>query len=173
MVLAAAAVIWASAGIAYDEYTDSMCSSCHDGFVDKGPLHDTHTAITGTCTMCHPSNPGSKPVSTSQASDGTAYSCLGCHGRDYGGSTGVQAAGLRAHHAVSGITICGGCHSGDPAPLAETVLPPHYSRGDVNVIDTCADNLDNDGDDIYDDLDEDCGLPVENTTWGRVKALYK
>jgi nitrate/TMAO reductase-like tetraheme cytochrome c subunit len=173
MGLVAAAVLWAGSSVAYDTYTGTICSTCHSGFQSKGPLHDTHTAITGTCGMCHPSNPGSKPVSTWQASDATAYSCLGCHGRDYGGGYGKQAAGLRAHHAANGVTVCGGCHSFDPVPLSEATPPPHYSRPDVDITGVCADNLDNDGDDLYDDLDTDCIVPVESTTWGRIKQLYR
>jgi hypothetical protein len=166
--------VWVAGSAAYDEYTDTQCATCHDGFVDKGALHDAHTAfISSNCQMCHPSSPGSKPVSTSSAGDGSAYSCLGCHGRDYGGSTGLQAAGLRAHHAANGVGICGGCHGGDPTPLAENVLPPHYSRGDVTIENSCGDNLDNDGDDVYDGLDTNCSLPVETTTWSRIKAFYQ
>ncbi len=162
-----------STTLAYDKYTDSQCAMCHSGFVGKGALHDTHTAITNTCTMCHPSNPGSKPVSTWEASDGTAFSCLGCHGRDYGSTTSRQAAGLRLHHANSGISICAVCHPSDPVPLAETVAPPHYARGDVNVTDSCSDGLDNDGDLFTDSGDSDCQVAVETTTWSRIKAMYK
>lgn len=170
----AAIALWCYAGPAmtYSAYTDSQCSSCHSGFVDKGPLHDTHTSfISSSCNMCHPSGPGSKPVSTSSAGMAGTYSCLGCHGNDYGGSTGMQAAGLRAHHAAHSVS-CSGCHSGDPAPIAENVAPPHYALSAVNL-DTCSDNLDNDGDDDYDMIDINCAVPVEETTWGRIKSLYK
>jgi hypothetical protein len=170
---AIAAALWAGSGLAYDTYTDTMCSSCHSGFESKGALHDVHTSfISSSCTMCHPTSPGSKPVNTSSAGDAASYSCLGCHGRDYGGSTGMQAAGLRAHHAANGVGICGGCHGGDPTPLGENIAPPHYSFGSVSLS-VCSDNLDNDGDDAYDGDDSDCSVAVDETTWGKIKALYK
>jgi len=105
------------------------------------------------------------------AADNTTTSCLGCHGRDYGGSTGQQAAGLRAFHLSRGHD-CSGCHPGDPTPLGENVDPPHYARSDINITNACSDNLDNDGDGVKDAADPDCQVPVEPSTWGRVKALY-
>jgi len=161
---------------AYSAYTNSTCASasCHPGFQSKGALHDIHQpAFTNNCNLCHPSGPGSKPVSTFSAGDATAFSCLGCHGRDYGGSIGRQSAGLRAKHAAAGITSCGGCHPSDPTPLFEDVLPPHYGRGDVTLTSSCMDNLDNDGNGFVDSADPNCPIPVEKTTWGKIKSLYQ
>lgn len=173
IVAVLAVLMWAAAGMAYDTYSGTQCSVCHSGFQGKGPLHDLHlTFISNNCGMCHPSSPGSTPVSTSEANDATSLSCLGCHGRDYG-AFGYQAAGLRAHHAAHGVTVCNDCHRFDPQPLPENVLPPHFGRSDVSLTSSCSDNLDNDGDDLYDDLDTDCALPVEETTWGRIKAFYQ
>lgn len=165
-------LLGAESGLTYDEYSGSQCETCHSSFVDRGALHDTHVGFTGNCRMCHPGSPGSKPVSTSTASDATTFSCLGCHGRDYG-PAGLQAAGLRTHHANNGVTGCSVCHGSDPTPVPEDSLPPHYGRSDVSLTDPCADMLDNDGDNLYDAGDSDCTTPVEPSTWGRIKALYK
>jgi len=60
----------------------------------------------------------------------------------------------------------------EPAPLPESVNPPHYSRADIALTSACADNLDNDGDGLVDGNDPDCQVPVVESTWGRIKALY-
>jgi len=170
-------LVWSGAGVAYDTYTGTYCAVCHPGFHNKGALHDLHvTALTNNCNLCHPSGAGSKPVSTHSAGDATAYSCAGCHGRDYGGTVGVKAAGLRRHHANLNppVTRCADCHTSDPVDLAfENVFPPHYGRSDVKLTSSCNDNLDNDGDMLYDNSDPDCSVPVDKSTWGSVKALYK
>jgi len=160
-------------GHAYNAYTSTQCSVCHSGFQSRGTLHDVHLTFISNCGMCHPSNPGSTPVSTFMASDNTAYSCLGCHGRDYGGSTGMQAAGLRAFHLNQQSVNCSGCHPSDPSPFGENVNPVHYGRSDVTLTNACNDNLDNDGDGVRDANDPDCQVPVETSTWGGVKALYR
>ena len=171
-VVGAGLLFVASSSIAYNEYSGSLCETCHGGFVGRGSLHDVHTNITNNCGMCHPSNPGSKPVNTSSASDGTAFSCLGCHGTDYGSTIGQQAAGLRVRHVNAGQS-CSPCHDGDPSPvLPENIEPVHYGRGDVSLTDACADNLDNDGDGVKDNNDTDCTTPVKVTTWGKIKSLY-
>ena len=158
--------------VAYSDYTDSQCATCHSGFKDKGALHDVHqNALTNNCNMCHPNGAGSKPVSTSNAGDATTFSCLGCHGRDYGGTVGMQAAGLRLHHANSGIS-CSPCHDSDPAPLGENILPAHYGRADVTLVLSCDDSLDNDGDLSVDGDDLDCSTAVEESTWSTLKTLY-
>ena len=176
VLFAVAMLLVSSSGFAYDDYSGSECKNCHDTFGGFGEaLHDLHlTFINGTCGMCHPTNPGSKPVNTSSANDATAFSCLGCHGRDYGGGDGMQAAGLRVFHASKGVTVCAVCHSSDPSPaLGENILPPHYGRSDVTLTTACLDNLDNDGDGVRDGSDPDCQVPAETSTWGRVKALYR
>jgi hypothetical protein len=175
LVFAVAVLLISSGGFAYDEYDSNPigCDTCHPDFNGPGDaLHDGHTAfISNTCDMCHPSNPGSKPVSTFSAGDATAISCLGCHGRDYGGSVGTQSAGLRVFHVGQGFS-CSPCHDSDPVPAGENVNPPHYGRSDVSLATACADNLDNDGDGLKDGADPDCQVPVETSTWGKVKALY-
>ena len=159
----------------YANTPDTWCAECHPGFQGKGALHDVHVnTFTNNCNLCHPSGPGSKPVRTFSAGDPTALSCLGCHGRDYG-PDGIQAAGLRVHHANASppVLICAGCHSTDPVPFAESTIPPHYGRGDVSLTSSCADNLDNDGNFDYDGADASCQVPVHETSWGQIKALYK
>lgn len=165
-------VLYAGQVLAYPAYTDTQCATCHSTFQGKGALHDVHqSALTNNCNMCHPSGPGSKPVSTSSAGDASAFSCLGCHGRDYGGSTAMQAAGLRLRHANKGVS-CSPCHDDDPVPLGENVLPPHYGRGDVNLSLSCEDALDNDGDLAVDGDDSDCSTAVEESTWGAIKSRF-
>jgi len=170
-----ALIVWVGQGMAYSEYTDSQCATCHPGFRGKGALHDVHqSAFTNNCNMCHPSGPGSKPVATWSAGDATAFSCLGCHGRDYGGTVGMQSAGLRLHHANATPPVsCSPCHDNDPTPLGENVLPPHYGRGDVTLDMSCNDGLDNDGDFLVDTADADCTTAVEASTWGGIKALFQ
>jgi len=166
-------VVFADQSAAYNAYTGSTCAACHPSFQSRGALHDLHLTFINNCGMCHPSNPGSLPVSTSTASDPTTSSCLGCHGRDYGGTEGQQAAGLRLHHLNSGVNSCGGCHPSDPVPAPENVNPVHYGRPDVTLVSACADNLDNDGNLAYDGSDPACPVPVEATSWGRIKSLYE
>ena len=116
-----------------------------------------------------------------------AISCVGCHGRAEddsvanGGTCTISdcgpGAGLRQHHFLAGVTICADCHdNADPAnytPVGEDVLPPYYFTPDQNHLnkptDPCNPNdeegafggnllgLDNDGDDVYDTGDPDCG----------------
>ena len=85
----------------------------------------------------------------------------------------MQAAGLRLHHANTGTTVCASCHPSDPVPLAENIAPPHYGRPDVSLTSSCGDLLDNDGNLDYDLADVACPVPVEATSWGRIKALYQ
>ncbi|HSR87388.1 MAG TPA: hypothetical protein VLL07_00420, partial [Pontiella sp.] len=96
--------------------------------------------------------------------------CSGCH----------EGLGLRAHHAANGITTCAtsGCHDSDgPAPAEGTITAPSYygltalSYVDNPCNDVAASNtnenwtigdfvgLDNDGDNLYDLADFDCGPP--------------
>jgi hypothetical protein len=116
------------------------------------------------------------PVYTSSSAGGVGFdpiSCVGCHGRIEDQASG---AGLRQHHWNSGITICSGCHAdANPAeytPVGEDVLPPYYFTPDINHPDKptkpcnprgeenyagISEGLDNDGDDLYDGNDPDCG----------------
>ena len=71
-------------------------------------------------------------------------------------------AGLRAHHALAGVTICAVCHTADAVQVGEQVEPFNYLPGGGNVLaltDACADaqfgptGLDNDGDGLDDGAD--------------------
>ncbi|MDH3217349.1 MAG: hypothetical protein OEN01_13865, partial [Candidatus Krumholzibacteria bacterium] len=128
--------------------------------------------------------------------------CIGCHGRaetQAGGA--VTGAGLRQHHWRNSVQVCGnaGCHPSDSNPAGfttvdEIILPPYYaSPGGFST--TMPDHscnllgfnysedragaefggLDNDGDNVYDTNDPDCAsvVPVEDSTWGRIKALFE
>lgn len=153
---------------------------------DLMEIHATNM-LNGDCLVCHGSGPRF-PVMTSSSAGGTGLDpigCAGCHGRAEDG-TGEGAigfgAGLRQHHWRAGIEICGQCHADaspdDFAPVGEHVLPPYYSDSDVDhplipsdpcnpVIDGSPEDyaastagLDNDGDDLYDELDViDCPEP--------------
>jgi hypothetical protein len=91
---------------------------------------------------------------------------------------------------------CGGCHSDNNAatftPVGEGALPPYYEDpGSFTGIPTHPCNLpaqtnpetrfgnwglDNNGDGKYDVVEAtiDCGsvVPVDDSTWGRIKALF-
>jgi len=179
----------------YVRYNGSpSCDDCHPGFVNRDALHDLHQGgnqMTNTCNLCHTST-GDNPFTYQSGATG-GQSCRGCHGVDNETTFG-WGAGLRLHHANAGAPadsngdFCVTCHAGDPAPDPENTLPVYYSRGDVDVNDPCVVpsgsagedwdgdgfGLDNDGDLDYDDSDSDCSLtPVEGSTWGHVKALYR
>jgi hypothetical protein len=173
-----------------------------DGQAWGTSLHDGHRFdfLAGDCATCHTA-PSRSPVylGSSDGGDGLApLSCIGCHGRDEGGIKGVSGAGLRQHHWNNGVTTCIGCHSdadpGNFTPGPEVVLPPYYANPGNNHPDMpthpCnlaslgypedilgaagTGGLDNNGDGVYDTDDESCIplMPVESTTWGRVKSLY-
>lgn len=188
VVLVAAITISLSTSdtVAYNTYHGSgNCFSCHPGFDNRGPLHDLHVGnnqMTGNCGLCHVST-GDDPMLGSSGDD-PSHSCNGCH----------MGPGLRAHHINAGAppdgngyTCTSVCHSSDPTPPGEDMLPPYYSRADVNVdapCDTTAPpgedwdgdgfGLDNDGDLQYDASDPDCAsVQVELMTWGKAKAIYR
>jgi hypothetical protein len=171
--------------LAYERYNDG-CNACHGdftgGFSPKGTVfpdeskHDMHRAsahMDTDCSLCHSSGDGRNPFIG--RSDGTASNpgvgCTGCHGRDYGGVVGNSGVGLRAHHFATGTTLCAGCHTSDPEPLPEDVAPTYYGTVDTRADDPCnsapdhlenwsvgdTEGLDNDGDDVYDEADGDCG----------------
>ena len=170
-----------------------------DGQAWGSSLHDGHQNwVNGNCSTCHTA-PGKSPVflNSSDGGDGLApIACIGCHGRDEG--SGVTAAGLRQHHTRNGISTCAGCHSdSNPAnftPVGEIVLPPYYANPGIghsmpdhpcNLLSQGypedvlgvgpGSGLDNDGDNVYDTNDTDCGsvAPVKNSTWGRIKILFQ
>jgi hypothetical protein len=169
------------------------CAGCHGDFNDgtspkgtvfpfdsKHSMHRSSSEMNTDCAMCHYDGDGNNPDLDFSDSDGFGGSpgvgCMGCHGRDYGGTFGVMAVGLREVHRNSGVSSCGdsSCHSNDPDPLPENVLPPYYGSFGTRVWDPCntspffgedfsldKDNnhgLDNDGDGFYDEDDPDCSV---------------
>ena len=139
--------------------------------------------LNGDCSTCHSAGPRFPVLLGSSAGgEGLdPISCSGCHGRaEDGTGTGSEGfgAGLRQHHWRSGIQTCGstGCHTDDAdpslyTPVAEDFLPPYYSESDpahpLIPGDPCnleaegfledyagtTIGLDNDGNDLYDELD--------------------
>ncbi len=113
----------------------------------------------------------------------------------------MTGAGLRQHHWNAGETVCGnaGCHPGDSNPsvfstVDEIVLPPYYTNPGTffatipdhscnllgfgyseDIAGVALGGLDNDGDGVYDTNDTDCAsvVPVDDSTWGRIKALFR
>jgi hypothetical protein len=184
-------LLFSDQAMAYERYKNDLkqpgsnCSACHgdfDGPVstkgtifpdnDKHEMHRTwQDGMFTACDLCHTSGDGRNAYIGS--SDGTTSTpglgCSGCHGRDYGGTTGVIGAGLRAHHAINGVTTCanGSCHTADPVPLPENVPPPYYGSPYTLAYDSCNTapdylenwsigdqlGLDNDGDNAYDECD--------------------
>jgi hypothetical protein len=184
---AAAVLIALTTGsaVAYERYLDG-CQFCHGDFTggtspqgtvfpsnDKHRMHRDAAYMAADCNLCHSEGDNDNPFIGS--SDGTpnnpGVGCTGCHGRDYGGALGDSGVGLRAHHFVTGTTSCVGCHPGDPTPLPENVRPTYYGTVDTRVDDSCNSapahleswslndtrGLDNDGDNVYDEADSDCG----------------
>jgi len=187
---------WTPTVDAYTSYTSAGgCEQCHGDFRSGGDdLHSMHLDMAGDCTLCHTSIGDDPLTNSSSAADGQG--CRGCHGVDNGTANG-WGAGLRAHHANAGVgadpdngLTCANCHGGDPAPSPEPAFPPYYGRAGVNLEHPCyvdpagtpagedydgdGQGLDNDGDLEYDFDDAECmAVPVEEATWGNVKALYR
>jgi uncharacterized repeat protein (TIGR01451 family) len=142
--------------------------------------------VSNDCDVCH-TGAGFNPVFIDDSNGGTgllSVSCIGCHGRiseaDNDAISSGQGAGLRQHHWNAGEQSCQttpGCHTdanpaATPALLGENVLPEYYANpgtGHPNMpTDPCnpggsenmaglAEGLDNDGDNVYDGADSDCG----------------
>jgi hypothetical protein len=156
----------------------SNCSQCHGDFTDgtspkgntfpsdsKHEMHRNGSYMDTECDLCHTQGDSRNPFtgSSNGTSNNTGLGCTGCH----------EEYGLRAHHFVSGITICAVCHPGDPTPPSENVPPSYYGTVDTLADNPCNDSesanmdenwtvgdlvgLDNDGDGIYDANDSDCG----------------
>ncbi len=184
VVLGSLAIITASS-MGYDRY-NSGCQTCHGGFLtnvspqgtifpeaNKHQMHRSSNYMGTKCALCHMSGTYTNPYIGQSA--GTANNpgvgCTGCHGHDYGGSIGNNGAGLRKHHLTNGVTVCLTCHSNDPIPLGEGVKPTYYGTVDTKCADPCnsgplfkenwsvgdTTGLDNDGDNLYDQADPDCG----------------
>jgi hypothetical protein len=156
----------------------------HEGFLGSS-----------SCNVCHkpPSGTPRSPVYIGLSAGITGFSpvsCLGCHGRaqDAKGATACvtgsattidpancgSGAGLRKHHANSGVTECAGCHGdGAVTVFGESIKPAYYFTPDAanpnKPIDSCnaaaspgnenkygLAGLDNDGDLLRDSADPDC-----------------
>ncbi|MBL8879381.1 MAG: putative metal-binding motif-containing protein [Phycisphaerales bacterium] len=168
----------------YDRYNNG-CQNCHGSFTgpasprgflfpenDKHEMHRGAAYMATACDLCHTTGDSGNPFirSSNGTTNNPGLGCLGCHGQNYGGAIGVTGAGLRAHHAINGISDCSDCHD-DPAPLPETSPPPYYGTVDTRASDPCnapagintRENwtlgdilgLDNDGDNLYDANDPD------------------
>jgi hypothetical protein len=170
--------------LAYPRYTDG-CDDCHgifDGPVSpkgtvfpsdsKHEMHRGNQNMNADCSLCHVSVGDSPFLNQSGGTNNNpGVGCVGCHGRDYGGAVGNSGVGLRLHHAMNDVVECAGCHTDDPAPLPENILPTYYGTADTDADDSCNSGpdflenwsigdtlgLDNDGDNLYDGDDPDCG----------------
>lgn len=168
-------------GLAYPRYRDPVsgtgnCSDCHGAFTDntspkatvfpsnnKHEMHRASTSMATACNLCHTSGDNRNPYigSSTGTANNPGLGCSGCH----------VGAGLRAHHAVNGVTECADCH-GSEVSAPENVKPPYYG-----TVDTKANNpanlarvantnenwsigdflgLDNDGNNLYDAADFAC-----------------
>jgi len=166
----------------HGDFRASPYTSLSDGESWEDDLHDVHrnVMLNGDCLTCHTSGPRF-PVLLSSSTGGTdldPISCSGCHGRAQdaiGEGTPGFGAGLRQHHWAAGQTVCLGCHAdANPAnyiPVGEEVAPPYYSDSDsahpLIPSDPCNPlsdgfpedyagstlGLDNDGNDLYDEMD--------------------
>ncbi len=172
---------------AFERYNDG-CYSCHGTFNDdtsprgtifpSGSKHIMHKGsqyMNTSCDLCHSEGDDRNPFTgfSNGTSNNPGVGCTGCHGRDYGGDIGNSGVGLRVHHFNNGVKFCLSCHFQDPQPLPESVAPTYYGTPDTNVDDPCnaeplyMENwsigdifgLDNDGDNLYDGDDPDCGDP--------------
>ncbi|MFV1964641.1 MAG: hypothetical protein ACC628_04410 [Pirellulaceae bacterium] len=163
LVVLAWSGLWAADAAGFETYasfgaavgSEADCSLCHPGFLGGpgAPLHDLHLTLTSNCSHCHVT-PGDIPKVGLTGNTG----CVGCHGRledDMGQPLGGLGAGLRLHHKNAGVSFsCEDCHTADPTPVGEQVLPPFFaSLG----LDPSSDNLDNDGDLLVDASDPDFG----------------
>ncbi len=151
-----------------------------------GNLHNMHRndILNGDCATCHGGG-DEFPVVINQSDGGSGLdpiACVGCHGRAEDNHAGNPdfpngvGAGLRQHHFSAGVTVCTGCHQdANPSNFAvvgEDILPPYFANpgsGHPNIPgDACnadgsenfrgdPEGLDNDGDNVYDTADSDCG----------------
>ena len=144
---------------------------------NKHEMHRDGNYMNSDCDLCHTSGDNRNPyIGSSNGASGEGLGCAGCH----------DGVGLRAHHAINNVVItnsvisgevtCYTCHTNDVTPPAEGIDPPYYGVAtDSNVDNSCNDvaaantnenwtigdfvGLDNDGDNLYDLADFDCGPP--------------
>jgi len=161
-------------GLAYERY--SSCTDCHGSFTgsrspkgtqfpggDKHQMHRSGSNMDADCDLCHTDGDGRNAYigSSNGTSNNPGLGCTGCH----------EGVGLRAHHQVNSID-CLGCHDAEVAP-PESTKPRYYGTADTKVDNPCNDDptantgenwsvgdfegLDNDGNNLYDLADFDCG----------------
>ena len=159
------------------------CAECHGSFTDgtstkdsvfpgddKHRMHRSGSYMNTDCDLCHSDGDNDDPFigSSNGTSNNEGLGCNGCH----------NAFGLRAHHAVNGVEdnngfTCADCHPGDGTPPGEDEVPPYYGTADTDADNPTNDvlaanvnenwtegdflGLDNDGDNLYDLADFDCG----------------
>ena len=197
-------MIFSSSAFSYPTYAG--CEDCHgkfkegtyesnkDGTSWGTDLMDGHEAFVGdNCDACHKS--GSKgEVFLNLSNDNTlTMGCVGCHGRvedvddncsPVSGGTEVHCGsgvGLRRHHeAEVGSGTCNSCHTSNPTPVGEHVLPFNYGKTGISMQNSCdadgtesqygATGLDNDGDGLTDGDDSDCQANTPPTQPGTLSA---
>jgi len=171
---------------AFETYASGCsASSCHGSFTgstspkgtvfpsnNKHTMHRNSSHMDTECLLCHIEIGDDPFLGSSAGTDDTpGLGCSGCH----------VGSGLRAPHAANGITTCYtvSCHSPE-VPDAESVNPPYYGSVDTKANNACNDvmvsktgenwsvsdflGLDNDGDNLYDLADFDCGPAYQIAT---------
>ncbi len=162
----------------HGDFLASPYTSLSDGQTWGDSLHNVHRSLmlNSDCNVCHSGRKFPVYLDSSKGGSGLdPISCMGCHGRTEGAGAYGYGAGLRRHHTSAGVYICTECHTdSDPfyyIPTGEEVLPPYYANpgsnhpnipGDPCNLDGGEDfagsatGLDNNGDDLYDGLDNGC-----------------
>jgi hypothetical protein len=140
------------------------CLDCHQDFGGFGEAtHDLHNTFVEDCGYCHVVN-GDTPL-TGESRNDANNSCSGCH----------TGGGTAQHHVTTGADGCG-CHNNTSnwPRGTEDFEPPYYDNAAATTLRfSCFDNIDNDGDDLYDADDSDCdGVPTENRSWTVIKDYY-
>ena len=175
-------VLACGTSFAYERYNDG-CFECHGAFTDdtstkgsvfpsgsKHTMHNGTSAMNTECNLCHTNGDQKNPyigLSEGTTANPVGLGCTGCH----------MTAGLRTHHLNNGVVDsfgddCSTCHSVG-TPSDENVKPPYYGTVDTLADNACNDvlasntnenwtvgdfvGLDNDGDNLYDLADFDCG----------------
>lgn len=172
-------------GACHGDFRASEYTSLSDGQV-WGNLHNIHRSnmLSSDCEACHTGS--FFPVNISNSLGGTGLDpigCMGCHGRAEDNVAGNPSfpngmgAGLRQHHTNAGVNDCVECHDdalpANYTPVGEDVLPEYFANPGTGHPDMptgpCNDDgsenfagatigMDNDGDQMYDGDDQDCGI---------------
>lgn len=176
-----------AAGFAYERYNDGCTECHGGFSDDTSPKntvfssvsnddnkHDMHRGseyMNTACDLCHTNGDGKDPYigsSEGTTANPTGLGCTGCH----------MTGGLRMHHLVNGVVDefgddCADCHSVGDIFAENSIDPPYYGTVDTLADNPCNDVLapltnenwtvgdglgvDNDGDNLYDLADFDCG----------------